>query len=719
MQDNNISNIPDWLINLNPEQAQAVQNTDGACLILAGAGTGKTRVITSRFVQILHTQKANPFEIMCVTFTNKAAKEMRERIESMTGSFVGNWIGTFHSLCLKILRKHCETVGLKSNFIVLADDDQLRLLKKIVPLFDLDKDRYPVKEILQKIQSYKDDALNPSMINKDDYCDGKMQMIYQAYQDRLKTLNYVDFGDIILYVVDMFKNNKDILDDYQRRFKYILVDEYQDTNIAQYQLLKLLSLNNENINIACVGDDDQSIYGWRGARVENILNFEKDFKNATVIRLEENYRSTGYILKTANSVIAQNENRLGKDLRTSLGDGEKIKISEHWDCKEEANSIAKKIESIMKSGESGSEIAILVRAGFQTRLFEEKMINMNIPYQVIGTRFYEREEIRDAVAYLRLIHQDSDDLAFERVINKPARGIGKTTIQKLQMLARDTGQSLFETAQHIIKSDELGKKANSSLKEIVEKFEHWRRVEIAEDNMTLLKTVLEESGYIDFWKNSKDERSEGRIEALGSLISAVGEFENIGGFLEHVAIVMDTDNINDNGMVTIMTMHAAKGLEFNHVFLSGWEDGLFPSERSVEEGGVEGLEEEYRLAYVAITRAKRNCYISWVKSRFINGRFVRQIPSRFFSAIPTEYVEFTNNVKQSPRLNYGWKNNNDGVEIMQPKSSQNDNGWQNGMRCFHQKFGMGTIAMIDGDYITVGFDKAGVKKIMSTFLEKV
>ena len=717
MQDIATKNTPDWLKDLNEQQKKAVVNVDGACLILAGAGTGKTRVLTSRLAQIIYQQKASPFEIICVTFTNKAAKEMRERVELYTGNFPSSWIGTFHSICLKMLRKNSNIVNLKSDFIVIDEDDQLRVLKEIMVVLDIDKDRFPAKQILKKIQSYKDDALTPDMVNEKKYCGGKMQAIYRSYQNRLQQLNCVDFGDIILLVLQILKNESDILKEYQSRFKYILVDEYQDTNIAQYQWLKLLSLKNENVNIACVGDDDQSIYGWRGARVGNILRFEKDFKDSTIIRLEQNYRSTGYILKTANGIIAQNQSRLGKNLITTKGDGEKIKINNYYDGKEEATGTCLKIEQYLEKGTPASEIAILVRAGFQTRSFEEKLINLNIPYRVIGgTRFYEREEIRDAIAYLRLIHQKTDDLAFERIINKPARGIGKATLQKLQILSRKQGESLYGVAEKIIKTDELSTKAKNSLNDILVKFSDWRYINEKENHITATKTMLEQSGYIEHWNNSKDVKSQGRIEALKELVSAMEEFENIAGFLEHIALVTATDKIDNNEMVSIMTMHASKGLEFDAVFLAGWEDGLFPSEKSMDESGIDGLEEERRLAYVGITRSKKYCHISWAKNRLVHGNWQNNIYSRFLENISPEYIDLhDNNAFTSSRLDYKWQKTDNNVEVI--KKDDNDDEFKVGQRCFHQKFGMGTVASCNGQYVTVAFDKAGTKKMMSTFLE--
>ena len=707
---------PDWVNGLNSAQQQAVIETDGACLILAGAGTGKTRVLTSRLAQILYQQKANPFQILCVTFTNKAAKEMRERVEKHTGAFPGSWIGTFHSLCLKILRKHCGLVGLKNDFVVIDDDDQLRVVKSVMGQLNIDKDRFAPKQILQSIQSFKDDGLTPDMITDTEIANGKIQSIYLAYQDRLQSLNCVDFGDIILYVLEILKNNPTVLKDYQERFKYILVDEYQDTNTAQYQWLKLLSLKNENVNIACVGDDDQSIYGWRGAKVGNILRFEKDFPAPKIIRLEENYRSTGYILKTANSIISHNENRLGKELFTSKGDGEKITINNYYDGKEEASSICLQIEKAVESGEKLSNIAILLRSvRLQSKLFEEKLININMPYKIIGgTKFYEREEIRDGIAYMRLVQQETDDLAFERIINKPTRGIGKTTIQKLQILARSSGVSLYQATENIIQTDELGAKAKLNLKDIIDKFKHWKAVNNAEGHITMIKTLLDESGYIQHWKDSKDPRSDGRIEALKELVAGMEEFENLNGFLEHIALVMDTDGIENEAELTIMTMHSAKGLEFDRVFLAGWEDGLFPSEKSLEETGLTGLEEERRLAYVGITRAKKHCHISWVNNRMIHGQWTNNISSRFLENIPADYVDMGKVMTTTPRIDYNWQNINDEVEIMPPTTCD----FSMGERVFHQKFGMGNVINVDGEHITVSFDKAGVKKMMQTFLEK-
>ena len=713
---------PDWFEGLNPQQLEAVENVDGPCLVLAGAGTGKTKILTTRLAHVIHLRKASPYQILCVTFTNKAAKEMKDRIEHLTGIRTGGmWLGTFHSLCLRILRRDANMVGLTSTFTVLDDDDQIRLLKQVLAELNVDDKRYPAKQMIMYIQAWKDKAMMPSAVTKADVgslAGGKLDKVYNRYQERLKTLNAVDFGDLIMLCVELFKKDKEILKYYRDIFKYILVDEYQDTNIAQYQWLRLLSMGTASPNICCVGDDDQSIYGWRGAEVGNILNFEKDYNDARMIRLEQNYRSTGHILKCANGVIAHNTNRLGKNLFTAVGDGNKVKISNMWDGEKESRIIAHTIEQAESKGQKLSEMAILVRAGWQTREFEEKFLSMGIAYRVIGgAKFYEREEIRDAIAYLRLIHQTSDDLAMERVINKPTRGIGKATIQLLQIDARKRGIPLYQSAVEILQTDELTARAKNALKSAIDMFDRWRTMAQTESHVVVLETVLDESGYTNFWKKSKDPKAPGKLENLKELVSALEEYENIAGFLEHVALVMAIDNASDGEMVSLMTLHASKGLEFERIFLPGWEDGLFPSEKSLEEKGHVALEEERRLAYVGITRARKDCHISFVNNRRIHGQWTGQIPSRFIGEVPAENVEVVGqNGYNSPRQETGWNTVSTEVEMMDSNSASS--GFSRNDRCFHQKFGMGIVRSVDGDYLTIDFDHAGRKKVMATFIEK-
>ena len=712
---------PEWLDDLNPAQRIAVENVDGPCLVLAGAGTGKTKILTTRLAQILYECKAYPSEILCVTFTNKAAAEMKTRVESLTGIIQGRmWLGTFHSLCLRILRKNSDIIGFKADLTVLDSDDQVRLLKQILSELSIDDKRYPAKQMNMYIQAWKDKAMMPDMITKADVgtlAGGKLGIIYHRYQERLQILNAVDFGDLIMLCVDLFKKHSVILKEYKSKFKYILVDEYQDTNTAQYQWLRLLSMG-EDSNICCVGDDDQSIYGWRGAEIANILSFEKDYQNARMVRLEQNYRSTGHILKCANKVISFNENRLGKNLFTTLGDGDKVTVSQMWDGETEARIISSAIENAQSSGQKLSEMAILVRAGSQTREFEEKFLSMGIAYRVIGgKKFYEREEIRDAIAYLRLIHQTTDDLAMERIINKPARGVAKGTLGILQIDARSRGVPLYQSAIEMLQTDELATRAKNSLKIAIDLFDRWRTMAQTESHVTILETVLDESGYLELWKKSKDPKAPGKLENLQELVSAIAKYESIGGFLEHVSLVMAIDNASDGDEVSLMTLHASKGLEFQRIFLPGWEDGLFPSEKSMEEKGNVGLEEERRLAYVGITRARKNCHISFVNNRRIHGKWAEQTPSRFLSELPMENAEVAEKVSNTePRQHTTWHKISDGVEMMDASTSTR--GFVRNDRCFHQKFGMGIVRGVDGDYLTIDFDNADRKKVMATFVEK-
>jgi DNA helicase-2/ATP-dependent DNA helicase PcrA len=637
---------PGWLDGLNDTQRQAVEALDGPVLVLAGAGTGKTRVLTTRLAQILHEGRAKPYQILCVTFTNKAAREMRERVAQLVGPATeGMWLGTFHALATRILRRHAELVGLKSNFTILDTDDQIRLLKQILEAEGIDDKRWPARMLIHVIQRWKDKGLTPDKVNAGEageIANGRAVAIYRQYQERLQILNACDFGDLLLHNLTVLKDHEDVLDRYRRLFQYILVDEYQDTNVAQYLWLRLLAQGREEgrTNICCVGDDDQSIYGWRGAEVGNILRFEKDFPGAEVIRLERNYRSTPHILGAASGLIAKNEGRLGKTLWTELEDGPKVKIRGVWDGDEEARLIAGEVEALQMKGQPLDEVAILVRAGFQTREFEERFITLNIPYRVVGgPRFYEREEIRDAIAYLRVIHQPADDLAFERIVNKPARGIGKTTLQAVHAAARLERLPLSIAAQRLVETDELKPAARGKLRTALDLFRRWRDLAQGVDHIELTQTVLEESGYTDFWQQSKKPEAPGKLENLKELLTGMEEFDDLPGFLEHVGLVMDVDARADQPMVSVMTLHAAKGLEFDTVFLPGWEEGLFPHQRAMDENGLAGLEEERRLAYVGITRAKRRCEISFAANRRIHGSWQAALPSRFIDELPGEHTE--------------------------------------------------------------------------------
>ncbi|MBY6152150.1 UvrD-helicase domain-containing protein [Vannielia litorea] len=756
-----------YLDGLNPAQREAVEQLDGPVLMLAGAGTGKTKALTARIAHLLLTQRARPNEILAVTFTNKAAREMKDRVAGLMGQAVEGmpWLGTFHAICVKLLRRHAELVGLKSNFTILDTDDQLRLLKQLVAAANIDDKRWPARMLAGIIDQWKNKALTPDKVPTSEAgaYDHKGVAIYREYQARLKTLNAVDFGDLLLHMVTIFQTHEDVLAQYQRWFKYILVDEYQDTNVAQYLWLRLLAQGHKNI--CCVGDDDQSIYGWRGAEVGNILRFEKDFPGAHVVRLEQNYRSTPHILGAAAGVIAANKGRLGKELWTEAEEGEKVRLIGHWDGEEEARWIGDELEA-MGGGTRGmrpvglNECAILVRASHQMRAFEDRFLTIGLPYKVIGgPRFYERMEIRDAMAYFRVAVSPDDDLAFERIVNVPKRGLGEKAIQKMQRAARANGVSLFEGARILVASGELTGKAKGQLGALLEGFGRWHGGALDDgDHIELAEQILEESGYTDMWQNDKTPEAPGRLENLKELVKALESFENLQGFLEHVALIMDNESEEDGPKVSIMTLHAAKGLEFPAVFLPGWEDGLFPSQRSMDESGVKGLEEERRLAYVGITRAEELCTISFAGNRRIYGQWQSALPSRFIDELPGEHVE----VLTPPGLygggygaaagagmggtggseirstlhedaaradgynSPGWKRLQARAQVRgvsQPKESRNMvidaeavSSHSVGERVFHQKFGYGAITGIEGDKLEIAFEKAGVKKVVAKFV---
>ena len=720
-----------YLNDLNPEQKKAVEITDGTVLVLAGAGTGKTRVLTTRLAHLLRTGEATPHQIMAVTFTNKAAMEMKERVSTILGGVGvdGWWIGTFHSLSARMLRRVSDRVGISSNFTILDTDDQQRLLKQIAIDKGVDVKKWNPRFIASIVDSWKNKALKPEDISFDDVLDvvdGKMHSIYKTYQERLKSLDACDFGDLLLHMITILKDpkNKDILELYHDQFKYMLVDEYQDTNVAQYLWLRLLAQKHKNI--CCVGDDDQSIYGWRGAEIGNILRFEKDFPNAKIIRLEQNYRSTPQILDAANAIIANNSSRLGKKLWSAGNDGEKIHLQNVWDGRQEAIEISTEIEDLRQKNVSLNDIAILVRAGFQTREFEERFMAIGLPYRVIGgPRFYERAEIRDAIAYFRLLVQPADDLAFGRIINTPKRGIGPATINNLYTHARENSISLYKASLELVKNNALKPKLYISLKEFTDNFERWRSQMSEIPHSELAENILKESGYLDMWKNDKSIEAEGRVENLKELIGAISEFENLQSFLEHVALVMETQKNSKQDMVTVMTLHGAKGLEFDYVFLPGWEEGTFPNQRAIDEGGIKSLEEERRLAYVGITRAKKKAYIFHASNRQIYGNWTSCIPSRFISELPEDLVE----AKSDSGLYRGHKScdasNFDSSHIINKASvntytiskEQKSGEFQIGNRVKHQKFGTGTILTTDGDKLEISFDMAGRKKIMSRFVE--
>ena len=746
-----------YLDGLNDAQRAAVETLDGPLLVLAGAGTGKTRALTARIVHLLNTGTARPNEILAVTFTNKAAREMKERVAAMLGQAVEGmpWLGTFHSICVKLLRRHAELVGLKSNFTILDTDDQIRLMKQLIAAANIDEKRWPARQLAGHIDHWKNRAWTPQKVPASEAgaFNNRGTELYDQYQERLIQLNAVDFGDLLLHVVTIFQTHADILEQYQRWFRYILVDEYQDTNVAQYLLLRLLAGGHRNI--CCVGDDDQSIYGWRGAEVGNILRFEKDFPGAHVVRLEQNYRSTPHILSAASGVIRANEGRLGKELWTEAEAGEKLRLIGHWDGEEEARWIGEEIES-MQGGTRGmrpfdlDEVAILVRASYQMRAFEDRFLTIGLPYRVIGgPRFYERMEIRDAMAYFRVVTSPEDDLAFERIVNTPKRGLGDKAQQTIQVTARAHDTNLVEGARIAVANGDIKGKGGAELRQLVEDIDRWGRLVGDKDtsHVELAEMILDESGYTAMWQNDKTPEAPGRLENLKELVKALEAFENLQGFLEHVSLIMDNDKSDDGAKVSVMTLHAAKGLEFPAVFLPGWEDGLFPSQRSMDESGLKGLEEERRLAYVGITRARELCTVSFAGNRRVYGQWQSQLPSRFIDEIPADHVEVLTppglygggfgaaapsstvedratraNVYNSP----GWKRlqERSGQRgLSQPSESRNTvidleavSAFAMGDRVFHQKFGYGAITGIEGDKLEIAFEKAGTKNVVARFV---
>jgi DNA helicase-2/ATP-dependent DNA helicase PcrA len=859
-----------YLDGLNPEQREAVETLEGPVLVLAGAGTGKTRVLTTRVAHIISLGRARPNEILSVTFTNKAAREMKLRLGQMLGQAVEGmpWLGTFHSIGGRILRFHAEMAQLKSNFTVLDVDDQVRLLKQLLQAEDIDDKRWPARMLAGLIDGWKNRGLTPSQVPSGEaavFANGKGGKLYASYQERLKVLNAADFGDLLLENIRIFREHPDVLRQYQQRFRFILVDEYQDTNVAQYLWLRLLSQAPSSTsprargevasrsdagegdspqtalleaaphpsplpvkdgereqsaaaapspargegkelasgerektaaplkNICCVGDDDQSIYGWRGAEVDNILRFEHDFPGAKVIRLERNYRSTGHILAAASYLIAHNEGRLGKTLRTEDVDGEKVTVTGAWDSEEEARAVGEEIEDLQRRGEKLNEIAILVRASYQMRELEDRFVTLGLPYRVIGgPRFYERAEIRDALAYLRVINSPADDLAFERIVNVPKRGLGDATVQLLHDHARKRRIPLFEAARAVVETDELKPKARGSLRDVVAQFDRWRAQKEVTAHTELAEIVLDESGYTEMWQKDRSADAAGRLDNLKELVRSMEEFENLQGFLEHIALVMDRDGGADEDAVSLMTLHSAKGLEFDNVFLPGWEEGLFPSQRTLDEQGRAGLEEERRLAHVGLTRARRRAKLYFATNRRIHGTWSTTIPSRFLDELPVASVEITeskggtawggtsgygpsrfDNVEsfgssygtpgwqraQARRGGGGGGRNGQGNGQGQARggfdeeqspfsgsrdaSGRGDFGFSRNKRApmtiegelvakstgtvseftlddrvFHQKFGYGHVVKVDGNKLTIAFDKAGEKKVVDSFVEK-
>ena len=751
--------VGDYLDGLNPEQKDAVVSTEGPLLVLAGAGTGKTRVLTCRLAHILNKGMAYPSQILSVTFTNKAAREMRHRVSELLGQTTEGlpWLGTFHSIAAKILRIHAELVGLKSNFTILDTDDQIRLLKQIIKAENIDDKKWTARYMASLIDSWKNKGLTPDKLNSGQkymFAEGKGQLIYKIYQNRLKVLNAADFGDLLLHNLTIFQNNPDVLSRYHGKFRYILVDEYQDTNVAQYLWLRLLAQGSNNVCV--VGDDDQSIYGWRGAEVDNILRFETDFPGAKVIRLERNYRSTEHILAAASGLIAANEDRLGKTLWTEDDGGHKVGVTGVWDAPAEARIISGEIENWRSKGRKYSEVAILVRASRQMRSFEERFIQIGLPYKVIGgPRFFERLEIRDAHAYLRLLINDTDDLAFERVVNTPKRGIGATTIQKLQRAARSLGVSLETATRELTKTDEIRGKARTSLRAFCLDLDRWRGQLGNMKHTDLAEQILDESGYTQMWRDNKDAKSAGRLENLKELIQAMNEFDTLPAYLEHISLVMDVEKANglNEDQVSLMTLHSAKGLEFPMVFLPGWEEGMFPSQKSLDESGMAGLEEERRLAYVGLTRAREQAKIYFAANRQIYGSWQSSLPSRFIDELPPGHVEagsdsglqdsggvaervadnFSRSFSsaQSNRVSPGWQRFQqnkrkthgrtpkeiEGRAVRRPAKPKTSE-YTVGDRVFHQKFGYGDVTETDGTKLTVAFDKAGEKKVLDGFVDR-
>ncbi len=725
-----------YLESLNNPQREAVETLDGAVLVLAGAGTGKTRVLTTRLAHLLNSGRCSPYQILAVTFTNKAALEMKFRISEMMGgmSVDGWWLGTFHSLAAKMLRRHADLVGLSSNFTILDPDDQVRLLKQLMEVEGVDTKKWTPKSCISIIDRWKDRGFVPSAVPNDDVsdiADGKMKLLYGKYQERMRAVNACDFGDLMLHMITILKNpaNKMVLDDYHRRFRYILVDEYQDTNVAQYLWLRLLAGGEGNI--CCVGDDDQSIYGWRGAEVGNILKFEQDFRGAKIIRLEQNYRSTNNILKASGALIENNGSRLGKSLWSDQGGGEKIKIGGLWDGEAEARWVGEEIEQLQNKGDLLKSMAILVRTGFQTREFEERFIKLGLAYKVIGgPRFYERMEIRDALAYFRVVVQRADDLAFERVINAPKRGIGSATVNILYSYARSHGIPLYGAIMDLTQSDELRPKVKSTLMKLLDDFDRWRSLLDSMNHGELAALILEESGYMPMWKLDKTPEAPGRVENLKELVGGMQNYDSMQEFLEHVALVLENQDSSSGDFVTLMTLHGAKGLEFDNVFLPGWEEGLFPSQRSMDENGTKGLEEERRLAYVGITRSRKRVFISYAASRRVYGSWVNAIPSRFVEEIPEGLVDLNSQsgMVQAGRSRH-WDSSgfapkakvNNGVTTGSlDRKVKTENGviLARGDRVFHDKFGYGKIINIDGHKLDIVFEYGGKKRVMDSFVEK-
>ena len=745
----------DYLAGLNAEQRAAVEAIEGPVLVLAGAGTGKTRVLTTRLAHILATGKARPWQLLAVTFTNKAAREMRSRIAQIIGGAAEDlrWLGTFHSIAAQILRRHAELVGLQSSYTIIDPDDQERLIRQLLEAESIDAKRWTPRNMVGLIDQWKNRGWGPDKLPPSEgahFAAGKGQALYRLYQDRLRVLNACDFGDLLLHNLTIFTAHPEVLAEYHDRFRYLLVDEYQDTNTGQYLWLRLLAQKSRNL--CCVGDDDQSIYGWRGAEVDNILRFERDFPGAQIIRLERNYRSTEHILAAASGLIAANKGRLGKTLWTDAAGGQKVRVRGVWDGEAESRLVAEDLER-WKRDRRYAEVAILVRASFQMRAFEERFVLLQIPYTVVGgPRFFERAEIRDAHAYLRLVQSADDDLAFERIVNTPRRGIGEATVRKLLQIGRDRGISAWRAAIDLVRTDEITGRSRTALANFLRDMERWRGQAEATPHARLAETILEESGYIDALRLDKGPTSQSRLENLKELVQSMGAFDTLGAYLEHVALVTDLDRAAGGDAVQIMTLHAAKGLEFPLVFLPGWEEGVFPSQRSLDESGEKGLEEERRLAYVGLTRAREEARISFAANRQVYGRWTSQLPSRFVDELPLASVEassetgyYGGGVREGAsrwdEVNYGSGYDSPGWRRAQARGyaggppgrtqviegegklvAVSDMGgataYAVGERVFHQKFGPGSVTAVEGNKLTVAFDHAGEKRVIDSFVQR-
>ena len=736
-----------YLDALNPTQRQAVEALDGPVLVLAGAGTGKTRVLTTRLVHILASGRARPWQILAVTFTNKAAREMRERVGQTLGTSVdGWWVGTFHAAAARMLRQHAEHVGLKPSFTILDTDDQQRLLKQLIEARGLDAKKFPPRMFVSVIQRWKDRGLTPERVTAAegaDAVDGQALPLYRDYQERLIQVSAVDFGDLLLHALTLFREQPDILARYQSQFRYVLVDEYQDTNVAQYLWLRALA--QQHRNLCCVGDDDQSIYSWRGAEIENILRFENDFPGAQIVRLECNYRSTAHILAAASALITHNKGRLGKTLWTPRDGGEPVCVQAVWDGPDEARVICEQVEALRAKGQRLDTMAVLVRAGFQTREFEERLIVVGTPYRIVGgARFYERQEIRDAIAYFRVVAQPDDDLAFERIVNVPKRGLGPAALRSIHTHARAAGLSLTAAALQLVETDELKPQARNTVRRLLEDFARWRGLHDHMPHAEVARLLLDESGYTQMWQADRSPEAPGRLENLRELVVAMAEFDTLGGFLEHVSLVMDNDEAAGDDKITLMTLHAAKGLEFDNVFLPGWEEGLFPNQRALDEGGAKALEEERRLAYVGLTRARLRAIVSHAASRLVYGMWQPAMPSRFIGELPAANVVHSAPTglfapKAPPRhegergtsgsfgfaLSRGMPTRTGGRgrppvidgEVVRLPDKMPSAEYAAGERVFHQKFGYGRIQAVNGDRLEIEFEKAGRKTVIQSFVE--